>query len=654
MVSADEARRELARRELERRRAAKAEPSAAAQEFAGFAGRAIQNPARAKYDELPEWKKAVIAATDIMQLTGAAPLMGWGEKAVAGMRAPFTEKTYEEELAEQRRQTNAARRRSGLAGTAAEAAGAVSGALGLANRGATLAGKAGTAAMEGFKGLAARTGLMGAEGAGYGLVNALGEDQDPALGALMGLAAGMGGNVAGETISAAGTKLARAWQNFRAAPSDRAKLAVINAARDAGVDRASAERILNEMGPDAMLVDALGKRGTSLARTASNVSPEARETLESAVLGRKAGQNERVVDTILDAAGLPAGSRQTVKELQRETYKRAAPEINAAYNEARAAGFDLPRAPFQDILESPMGRDAYEESAKALKNRAAVDGMDAASELARLDQTKRILDDKASAAYRAGQNDLGDQAAALAKKLREQMDASIAGPEYAKARGLRQRAYRNEESIKLGSDLARGRVASNLPGQARAVSDAENLVGLQQGYALQQAENLLNRNSTEGALNALSTPLGRESYEAAFRGNAGKIGGRLKAEKAFNATAKDVTGNSTTARQIAEMAGGGAGAGGILALLTGQDPLALGTAGGLLGAGRRAAPLLQRHLATKGKIAMAPEVADLLVRRLLPANPLPTSALERLSKAERDALSKAITILGINTPPLPQ
>lgn len=183
-------------------------PSPAMQQGLQELSAITQNPAKAQYDALPGWQKPIVAASDIVQLAGRAPLMGWGEKAVAAVRAPFTDKTYEQELEDQRRLTEGARRRSSGAGVTAEISGAVAGPMALTSKGVTLAGRAGTGAMEGVKGLAARTGLMAAEGAGYGAVNAAGEDQDIATGAGLGALFGAGGNVLGEAISAGAGKVA--------------------------------------------------------------------------------------------------------------------------------------------------------------------------------------------------------------------------------------------------------------------------------------------------------------------------------------------------------------------------------------------------------------------------------------------------------------
>lgn len=594
-----------------------------------------QNPAAAEYERLPAWQKPLVAGSDIIQLMGSAPMMGFGEKAVAGARSAFGGGDYETELAEQRRQTNAARQRSGWAGTTGEIASQV-GSLPqlIAKKGAPWLAKAGLAA---------------AEGAGFGAASAAGEDRDIASGALWGTLGGAGGSAFADLVKAGGTRVGKAVSNYLAEPSQRAKAAIWDAATKAGLKAADIRAAIKQHGSDVMGVDVLGKRGASMAKQASNLSPEARDIAESRLLGRKAGQNERIVGTLEEAASLPTGSRQTVKGLQEANLAKQRPEINKAYEEARAAGYDLPRTPFEDILSSPMGKQAYDSAAGSLKNRAAVEGGDAASELARLDQTKRELDDIATNAYRVGNKDKGDQAAAMAKKLRDTMDASIAGPEYAKARGLRQRAYKQEEAIGTGANLAKGRIAADLPGKARGISDADELTGLRQGYAAQQAENLLNQGSTEGALNILSRPMQREGYEAALRENAPQLEQRLGTERMFNRSARDVTGGSSTTRQILEAAGAG-GVGALTGWLGGSDPFTGGAIGLGLKGGRMLMPTIQRQLATKGAQA-APHVADILTQspEAIPLERvIPPGVLERGAGAVRDYLAQIIAKGSIN------
>lgn len=839
-----------------------------------------QNPAKAQYDALPGWQKPLVAASDIVDLTANGLTYGFGNKAAALARSYGTGNSYDAELADMQRKTAGARARSGAAGDVAEIAGGLRTALTLGNKGLTLAGVGGTGAMTGVKGLALRSALMGGEGALYGAASGAGnsangnELADAITGAKWGAAGGALGNVAAEGVGKVTEKLSRAWQNWRAAPDEKAANAVLNAAREAGLDEQSARRMLSDLGPDAMAVDILGKRGTALGRTAANVSPEARETLESALLGRKAGQNERIVGTLEDLTGLPGGTRTTIDDYQKALYDQQAPAIRSAYEEARLAGYDLDPTAYQDILGSPMGGKAYNEALPAIRNfdainpprvperpapppqmsaeeaaaklrsrvngqerravnelapsagrrparpmrlsefvaaqggivdhagdaaavaggvktkfgklvrddgkksldymreaaeeagylhgytndefgRATVDdflraleddvrgtpiysqeaGSDVAnldaweatnemrsgvrtsadrigqelsgsvpddvfqravrnaedgmapeaalekaisdnlfengmppqevpaglfndpmnpgatpknySELARLDMTKRILDSKGKVAFRAGDDTTGTAASGLAKALRERMDQSIAGPEYAAARGLRQKAFETERAAQMGADLAGGRIPATLPGQARALT-GDNAAVRAKAYAIKQAENLLNRNATEGAYAKMSTPLGREAYEAALGDKAPGLAKRLAGERTFNATTREITGNSTTARQLAEQMLGTGGAGAITSYLAGYDPFT-GGALGLLPLAKRGLPMLQKHLATRSQKAAAPYVAELLTRKALPAARAPKQgALEKLAKSKRDALIKLLMGVGIH------
>lgn len=168
-----------------------------------------------QYDRLPMWKKPLVATTDLADIASQA--FGFRDKAVAAARAPFTDKSYDQELVEQRRQSRAARDRAGTAGIMADLVMP----MGMAAKGVTLAGRAGTAGMTGAKGLAARSGLMAAEGAGYGALTAAGNDQDITTGAAMGAAAGAAGNVLGEGIAKGVRAVAGRFNPKQTTPTSR-------------------------------------------------------------------------------------------------------------------------------------------------------------------------------------------------------------------------------------------------------------------------------------------------------------------------------------------------------------------------------------------------------------------------------------------------
>lgn len=167
-----------------------------------------QNPARALYDQRPAWQKPIIAAQDVGNILGDAATFGFGDRIAAGIRAPFTDKTYAQELEGMRAGTKAARDRAGSAGFGADVVGSVVAPMAIAGKGATLAGRFGTGAMSGVKGVAARAGLMGVEGAGYGTLGAAGHGTDLGEGAGYGLLGGAAGSVIGDAIGAGVSKAA--------------------------------------------------------------------------------------------------------------------------------------------------------------------------------------------------------------------------------------------------------------------------------------------------------------------------------------------------------------------------------------------------------------------------------------------------------------
>lgn len=177
-----------------------------------------QNPAKALYDQRPGWQKPIIAAGDIANIMGDAATFGYGDKAAAAGRAMFTDKSYDEELERMRASTEASRARAGSAGLAADVVGSLAIPGAAASRGATMAGRLGTGAMTGAKGVGARAALLGVEGAGYGALSAAGHDQDIGTGAAFGAAGGALGSAAGDAVSSVVSKVRNPFKTKTATP----------------------------------------------------------------------------------------------------------------------------------------------------------------------------------------------------------------------------------------------------------------------------------------------------------------------------------------------------------------------------------------------------------------------------------------------------
>lgn len=137
---------------------------------------------QAEFDAMPWYAKAGTAADDLMRAVANGFTLGYADKIAGWAGGEGTEA--------ERAKTDEAWMRGGSATPVATIGGSIATGLGAARHGATLIGRFGTGAMTGAKGLGARAGLAAIEGAGYGALSAMGQDEDISDGALMGAITG--------------------------------------------------------------------------------------------------------------------------------------------------------------------------------------------------------------------------------------------------------------------------------------------------------------------------------------------------------------------------------------------------------------------------------------------------------------------------------
>lgn len=462
-------------------------------------------------------------------------------------------------------------------------------------------------------------------GAGESAVSSRGNIGQTAMGGVLGAAFGGAGSAVGDAAIKAGRLLVNPLRGLaKSGPAgQQATARILLAAKNAGIDENVARAKLAELGPDGFIADVLGKQGEGLARTSANLSPDARSILETASKQRLGGQTDRVIES-LRKAGRPVFNDP---ELLKENMRAAArPAINKAYESAKAAGYDMPRAPFDDILGSPKVQGAINQATKEIKDRVAAFGPEEASQLAVYDAAKKILD-------RMGWKEGDDVAKVLAKRLRDAVDSNI--PEYGGARALAQGLKKSEEAADLGVTLATKPQIN--PGKLVAASSNPRTVA--QTYAATQMNKVANRKVGQNALDMLTgTKAGRETLQAALGKDAKTVMRQIDAERKFLGFDRALSGNSTTARQLVELGlvtGAGAGAG----YITGFDPMSAGTLAGMAALGRRGAGKLAQALAKKNESAVAPEVARKLIEQTLPkltdksGKPITETARRRLVEA---------------------
>ncbi len=519
----------------------------------------------------------------------------------------------------------------------------------------TAAGTAGGLAIGIARGPVWAKGVKGAvvTGAGYGALgggledaNSIGERAwNIAKGAGAGSLIGAGGYGGGKLIGAGAEKVSKAFSTVNAPPLNKAEMEVFDLIQKAG-GPAAVQTKMAQLGPEAALADVLGMGGTAAGRRAANISPEARQILTDFVGARKAGQNVRLATDIETAAGLPVGNTKNVDVLKKEAYDKVRPTINKAYQSARKAGAEVDLREFDNIITTPVGRTAFNQALDNVTSRAARDPS-AGGNLAVLDETKRILDGWAKKGFREA-DPMASEYASAAEALRTKLDDLLTGDEYAVARALRQEAYRSGEAFDLGAQLGGSRVPLGLPESAAKVKP-QFKSNVAQGYGSTKVESLLNKGNTEGAYNDMLTHQGRAASRAALGPNDSIVENALGREKQFNITNRELVGNSTSARQFAEMAGYGIGAATVSQLM-GGDIWTTGITGFLGAVGRHSLPTIAQKLVTKNQRLVAPFLADILTKAHLPVTrPIPAGFLEKFVAGGDQKLAKILNMVWLDS-----
>lgn len=459
---------------------------------------------------------------------------------------------------------------------------------------------------------------------------------------------GLTGALAGGAASAGMEKVLQAGRRFidplrglaKSGPADeQATARILLAAKNAGIDDATAQRKLAELGPEGFIADLLGAKGQGLARASANISPDARELLENASQGRIAGQQDRLIAALEDAAsGVPLGktaqgpmprvSAPSIEDAQRGVYERAKPAVTGAYDDAAAAGFAQPlNRP--GWMDAPIFQEALDHAKATTQNRIALYGEKEGSQFGLLDAARQYLANKAKDFRDPKAIDYGN----AAKKMNAFVDENVAGA--AEARKLAQGYKQQQAALETGADLARTRPQPGTLAEAGATPYPGQT---SQGYAIGKRNEINQRAPGKRTVDIIDgTPTQRNALVAALGDRAGNVTRQTAAERKFLEFNNALSGNSTTARQLAELGfvGGTAGAG----YMTGFDPMQAGSIAGAAVLAKRGGSKLMEALAKKNEAAVAPEVARKLIERSLPklvdakGKPITETARRRLVEA---------------------
>jgi hypothetical protein len=417
----------------------------------------------------------------------------------------------------------------------------------------------------------------------------------------------------------------------------------------------------------------LGSANTqSLLRSAANTSPEGRAMLEKMIEEKFLTQSERVGAEVRNLVAGGANAGKTADQLVAEYDLKRVPAYRQSYREGDKS---IMTPTMERLMGSPTFVDAMKGAISSGKDRAINQGFGAFNpavvvengvikftgarpggpptypNLQYWDAVKKELDSFASQAKRKGDTN-ANVYEGLAKTLRDELDIVV--PSYKDTRGIAATFFGERDALEAGRKLAGKKIDPQIVRRMMRDMDPAERELFQEGYASDLAGRVIGdisqtRDITKAIMN---TPNERARIEAIF-GQAGlnKLEARIALET-FMDGARRAMGNSTTARQLAEMGlAGGALYGGVE---SGGDPSQmLLTALTGAGAGFTGGKLLATEAAAGARrlVGYVDKNTATNVARLLTSND-PTQLAQGIAMAAKnqkvlDALKNAATRMAL-------
>lgn len=318
------------------------------------------------------------------------------------------------------------------------------------------------------------------------------------------------------------------------------------ALKDDEIAPSAIPQMLNDLGPDAMPMD-LGPNMQQLGGGLASTPGVAQKTLRDAIKTRSKGDVARVADDVAQTVGNAPDIDQLVADII-STRKAAADPI---YQQVRPQPLK-PTKDLEFVFETPMGKAALRDAINIARN----DGFDPNSGLTvgLVDYMKQSLDDIASKATRAGENNRARQATKLADMLKKEADAQV--PAYKAARDAYAGPSQLKDAIELGQTVLSKEVSPmQLQGMLKNMTAGEQdalLQGLQahignllgnSGNNVRTLRDMLRKPYNEGKLRIL---LGSDVTDDLLK--------RVDRQLMFGETANVVSSNSESARRLAAQA----------------------------------------------------------------------------------------------------
>lgn len=606
-------------------------------------------------------------AATINGIVNQIPFLQDTSDALVGLGGMAMGQDYGKTVEGLRAQREAIAQASPVARGLGEVAGAVGGvgALGATKLGAEALGMTGNLGKQ-----VLNSGLSSAGITGLNSISQGEQGADVLTDMAIGGAAGAAAPVAMAGIRAAGRGINDAFVRPIATMANRDNAAISTVGKAIGQDTASGavmsqadEAVAATAGAPVMNADRFGAATRTLARTASNVSPEAKGALQGAVEDRFLTQGTRAKSFVTQ---LMNGATDDLA-LQ-DTLRTAAQAANkTAYDAARANPNSraIWSQPIKELMQSPTFLSAVKDAEKRGADRAAVsgfkavknpfeflpdgsvtlrvnkDGSRALPSLDFWDQVKRnldiLIDDVKPTPVGGGNKTLHSDYIAIKKKLVAALDGAV--PEYQKARQGAASFFGADDAVEAGRKAFK--MTKEVPELRRAhfAMSAAEKEAASVGYASEMIDAI---DASKDRLNVINSLFGSSSARQRnelFLGpqKARELEAYVKVEQTLDMLRQAVSGNSTTAQQL--IAAGVLGTG--TALWTGDAATGLNVAT-LAYLGRRGMQMLGKQADEQ----VMKKVAEMLISNdpAMVQRAIQNAALSKQHMQALDAIMQGINV----------
>lgn len=420
----------------------------------------------------------------------------------------------------------------------------------------------------------------GISNAGINAADAVTRGGDPLVSAGVGGVLGAAMPPAARAISAATAPVLSAYRGIMNPQGEAARRVATAIERDMSSGGANLTHsqfdAAVEAGLPVTMLDAGGETTRALARSAANTSPEGRAVLNQTINDRFEGQGNRTIDWLQQNFNYPDAISQkaAIDAAARQTNKAAYGVAQSAADERFPSG--IWSSELERLTSSPDVVGAMKSAAESGKGRAVAEGyggfnpgvtfdngilnfrkgptgVPSYPDLRFWDYAYRDLRDFADKAFRSGANSLGNSLKTQATQLRTELDKLV--PEFGRARSIASSFFDSNDALEAGQKFVTSKM-SNREAQAALLKmpPAERKL-FQDGFVDRYIQ-LLRENPTRRTV--ISKVGGSDAADerlaiALGPQKARELEARMHVERVMDLARNAVQGNSTTARQLAEL-----------------------------------------------------------------------------------------------------